>query len=579
MSPVDRRGFLAGAGAVAAAPIVGGRRMASGAAQATPFRWGVASFDPTPSGVLLWTRVDPAGGERVALDWVLARDDGLRDVVASGAIEVDATTDHCATVDATDLDDGGIWWFAFTAADGTRSPIGRTRTMTAGAVEHLRLAAVSCSRYASGGFAAYGALAEREVDVVVHLGDYIYEDGVAGVRAHEPAETLRTLDAYRARYAQHRTDADLQALHARHPMVAVWDDHELAGNAWRDGAPGHDPTRDGPWADRLAAASQAHAEWLPGRTHQTDDGRLQAWRALSLGETAQLVVLDTRAWGRDQQAAAAGELDGERSLLGEDQTAFVLDRLQRRAGGDGGPTRWTLLANQVMFHPLRVPTPSPAVAQAARDAGFLVAGDEAVNPDQWDGYPRAREQLIAALGAEGGVVVLTGDVHSSWAWEGAGGSTGEPAMVELVTPSVSAESLADRLPVPPTLVESALRGLSNELAYVELSSHGYLVVDLTADEVQGEWWYVDPDRAGSQRFGAARVAPRTAPMHLTEVAQPLPDPPPTTTSSSTTPQEPPQPQPTSTDAGDDGWSITAVGAVAAAAAVAGAIALRRRPRP
>jgi alkaline phosphatase D len=363
-------------------------------------------------------------------------------------------------------------------------------------------------------------------------------------------------------------------------MVAVWDDHEIAGNAWRGGAAGHDEATDGPWAARVDAATRAHAEWLPGRTRRSDDGRLQAWRAVPLGGLAELVVLDTRTWGRDRQPATAAELDDERSLLGEDQTAFVLDRLRRRARDEGQSPRWTLLANQVMFHPLRVPIPSPALTQAVEEAGFLAVGDEAVNPDQWDGYPRARDELVAGMGAEGGVVVLTGDVHSSWAWEGSGGPGDQPAMVELVTPSVSAEPLADRLPVPASLVESALSGLSDDLSYVELSSHGYLVVDLAADQVQGEWWYVDPDRSGSQRFGAARVAPRTAPMHLTEVAEPLPDRPATTTTStmSTTTVPPPARAP-SDPADGDGWSLPVLGAgAAAAAAVAGAIALRRRPR-
>jgi alkaline phosphatase D len=572
MSPVDRRRFLVGAGALAVAPPVARRRAAPTQAP-TAFAWGVASFDPTPEGVLLWTRAVPSDGGPAALTWVLARDEALDDVVATGRADATPDRDHCVVVPVSDLEPERSWWYAFTAADGARSPVGRTRTMPERTAERLRLGVVSCSRYASAGFAAYRALADRELDLVVHLGDYIYEDGHSGARPHDPPARLRSLADYRARYEQHRTDADLQALHARHPMVAVWDDHEVAGNAWRDGARDHDAAVDGPWIDRLLAAGQAHGEWLPGRTGLGADGRLQAWRTISLGGLAELVVLDTRTWGRDRQPATAAELGGPadgtdrpRTLLGEDQARFVAERLRPEARRP-----WTVVANQVMLHPLRVPVPSASLVEAIEAAGFLVDDGEAVNPDQWDGYPQARDELLAACGPDGGVVVLTGDVHSSWAWEGPAG------LVELVTPSVSSESLATRLPVPAGLVERGLQGVSDDLSHVELSSHGYLVVDLAADRVQAEWWYVDPDRAGSQRFGAARLAPREAPMRLTDVDEPLPDPVPTTSTTTTTTTPSPRAA-ADPESSDDGVPALAIGTGAAAvtAATAAALALRRR---
>ncbi|MGH9085921.1 MAG: alkaline phosphatase D family protein [Acidimicrobiales bacterium] len=578
---VPRRRFLAGAGALAAAPTA--RRLGvpnRGQPAAAPFSWGVASFDPTETGVLLWTRVAP-GAEPVELEWVLSADDALRDVQASGAIEVGPATDHCAVVEVDDLAPGGIWWYGFTTPDGARSPVGRTRTMPDEA-DRIRLGVVSCSRYASAGYAAYRALSAREVDAVVHLGDYIYEDGRSGARPHDPPARLLSVDQYRRRYAQHRADPDLQALHARHPFVAVWDDHEIAGNAWRDGAAGHDPAADGPWIDRLVAAGQAHEEWLPGRTDRhPDDGRLKAWRRSSFGDLAELVVLDTRAWGRDRQPAAADEVGGPpeggaagttRSLLGEDQEAFVEDLL-------GRPARppWTIVANQVMLHPLRVPVPGEGFVAAVEAAGFLVVDGSGVNPDQWDGYPQARDRLVAAAGDRGGVVVVTGDVHSSWAWEVPAADGRPPAMVELVAPSVSTEALATRLPVPAGAVESILQGLSPDLAHVELSSHGYLVVDLDRDRVQGEWWYVDPADPATQRFGAACQAPREPPMRLSPVAEPTADPPPTTTS--TTADLPSSPAGRDDrGADDDSAPFLAIGASAGAvAAVAAAlVAVRSR---
>lgn len=579
MPELDRRRFLAAAGALSVLPATH-RRSVTARAQpaAAPFSWGVASFDPTPDGVLLWTRAVADDGGRNRLSWLVAADPALDEVVARGEVTTDEATDHCAVV-TVELEPDRTWWYAFTTAGGARSPVGRTRTLPATSDRAIRLGVASCSRFASGGFAAYRALAEREIDVVVHVGDYIYEDGRGGKRPHEPTDHLVAVEHYRTRYAQHRADPDLQALHARHPMVAVWDDHEVAGNAWRDGAVDHDDDVDGPWLDRLLAAGQAREEWVPGRTHRGDaDGRLQAWRHLSLGPLAELVVLDTRTWGRDRQPRDSDELatDG-RTMLGADQEAFVAERLQR-----AGRPPWVVLANQVMLHPLRVPVPTEAIGAQLEDGGFLVDGADAVNPDQWDGYAQARDALVAAAGTAGGVLVLTGDVHSSWAWEGpALAGQQARAMVEVVTPSITSEPFADRLPVPPALVETALRQLDEDLSYVELSSHGYVIVELEPDGMQAEWWHVDPADPGSQRFAAARRTPRAAPMELTEVAEPRPDPAPTTTAAPATT--------TSTEApvadaprGSDGSDLPLVGgAVAAvvAAATGGLVALRRRRDP
>lgn len=578
MPEIQRRSFLAGAGALAITPRL--RPPVTGAAADGPFAWGVASFDPTTSGVLLWTRVAPGAAPTVR--WTIAADPDLADVAASGTVPLGEATDHCAVVPVDGLPGGATWWYRFETSDGQRSRTGRTRTLAPGA-DRLRIGVVSCSRFATAGFAAYGALAAREVDLVVHLGDYIYEDGTSAARSAEPPHVLTTLVDYRTRYAQHRRDPDLQALHARHPMVAVWDDHDIAGNAWRDGAPGHDDRRDGPWLDRLLAAGRAHEEWLPGRTGRGADGRLKAWRHVALGDLAELVVLDTRAWGRDRQATAAADVGGApagappgavRALLGTDQAAFASQRL-------GRPDRppWLLVANQVMLHPLEVPVPGESFVDDVEAAGFLVRGDRAVNPDQWDGYPQARDELLGAVGPRGGVVVLTGDVHSSWAWEGAGtGTTAE--LVELVAPSVSSAPLADRLPVPAAIVEGGLQSLYDDLAHVELTSRGYLLVDLDHDRVQGEWWYVDPDDVSTERFGAARRAPVQAPMSLTTVDGPTDDPVPTSTSrpeGTTSTTHPPTGS--SSGGGRSGapsGALAGAGTAALAATVAGVLALRRR---
>jgi alkaline phosphatase D len=358
--------------------------------------------------------------------------------------------------------------------------------------------------------------------------------------------------------------------------VPVWDDHEIAGNAWRDGAAGHDDGRDGPWTDRVDAAVQAYHEWLPVRLPDPDQQR-RSWRSLRAGDHAELICIDTRLWGRDRQPVTAAEVsDPARTILGVDQLAWLEERLR----ADGAP-RWRVVVNQVMFHDLVLPVPVDALAERAEAAGMLVVDGEARNADQWDGYPAERERVAVAIGGGGGAVVLTGDVHSSWAWEGPANDGGEPAMVELVAPAVSSVPFAELLPVDESLVRAALGAGAGALSHVELSSHGYLLVDLGRDGLQAEWWYVDRD-GGEPRFGAGRSAPRLTPMRLEEVADPLPDPAPTTAPPEPIPPAGPAPgsgtdRDDEGDGGGDGVPLASVGGAAVLAAVVGAlVAIRRR---
>ena len=409
------------------------------------FAHGVASGDPTAERVVIWTRVSGAtGDEPVTVAWRMATGPRLDTVVAAGEGEAGPEHDWTVHVDVGGLQPATTLWYAFEAR-GQRSDVGRTRTAAgAGDGEELRLGVVSCASYAAGYFAVYRHLAARDLDLIVHLGDYLYEsDDGASVREHLPSQEPVSLADYRLRHAQYKTDPDLQALHRQFAFAAVWDDHEVASDAWESGAAGHNVASQGPWAQRRASALQAFLEWMPVRRPHPDAPE-RIWRSLPLGANGELILLDTRHDGRARQVGsylddpAATLADPDRRIMSEDQEAWLAERLRTVSGA------WRVVANQVVLSPLSLELPE-AVADLANRLGPVVAG-RVMNPDQWDGYPVARRRLldVVADDAVGPVVVLTGDIHSSWAFEvPAGGDIGAPPVaVELVTPSVTSENFA-----------------------------------------------------------------------------------------------------------------------------------------
>jgi len=447
----------------------------------TLFEHGVASGDPLAGAVVLWTRVSPDEPGPVEVSWWVATDPDGRRVVARGRVRTDESRDYTVKLDATGLEPGTTYWYGFEAL-GRRSTTGRTRTAPEGGVERLRFGVVSCSFYAAGWFHSYRRLAERDdVDAVLHLGDYIYEYGSDGVRPVEPRREIVTLEDYRTRYSQYRRDPDLQRLHGLQPFITVWDDHESANNAWRGGAQNHDPAREGEWEERLAAAARAYSEWMPIRDQE--DGRI--WRSFRFGDLVDLVMLDTRIWGRDRQTGSTADpivRDPARQLLGEDQEAWLVERLRESTA------RWRIVGQQVMVAPLKV-VPGPESQ----------GGGTALNPDQWDGYVAARQRLFEAVRRENpsNLVVLTGDIHTSWANELTADpndpaaydpETGRGAVgVEFVATSVTSPGIGgiDNSIVP------TLRAANPHIKWADLQHRGYLVVDVTPERTQGAWFHFD----------------------------------------------------------------------------------------
>ncbi len=265
---------------------------------------------------------------------------------------------------------------------------------------------------------------------MLHLGDYIYEDAKDGLpdRVPEPQHPLVTLDDYRTRHAQHRRDPDLQALHARHPMIAIWDDHDLADNAWAGGAKTHDPDTQGPWEERLEAALRIHNEFIPKRLADTGDPRT-AWRRSDAGDLVTIACTETRAV-RDEQAGIDGARsadDPDRSLLGDAQRRWLHDTVRDRS------TAWLLLASGSVVSELEIPVPD-AVDHVMPEKYEVIDG-RGINTDQWDGYRAERARLTEALAdRRRPTVVLSGDIHSAWAIDGPLGAAGTPVAVELVCP-------------------------------------------------------------------------------------------------------------------------------------------------
>ncbi|MFI8187975.1 alkaline phosphatase D family protein [Streptomyces sp. NPDC085946] len=482
------------------------------AATAAPaFLHGVASGDPLPDGILLWTRVTPVPeaipgsglGPDTEVSWVVARDRAFTAVVARGSTLATAASDHTVKADIRGLEPATDYWFRFSAG-GTDSPAARTRTAPAhdAAVTGLRFGVVSCANWEAGHFAAYRHLAARgDLDAWLHLGDYIYEYGTGEygtrgtvVRPHAPAHEILTLADYRVRHGRYKTDPDLQALHAAAPVVAIWDDHEIANDAWSGGAENHTEGAEGAWAARQAAAKQAYFEWMPVRPAVAGT----TYRRLRFGRLADLSLLDLRSFRSQQAGLGDGEVDDpERTLTGRAQLDWL------KAGLKSSDTTWRLVGNSVMIAPFAIGSLSAdLLAPLAKLLGLPQEG-LALNTDQWDGYTDDRRELLAHLRSNAirNTVFLTGDIHMAWANDVPVNAGTYPlsasAATEFVVTSVTSDNLDDLVKVPEGTVSAVaaplIRAANRHVHWVDTDRHGYGVLDLTAERAQMDF-YVLSDR-------------------------------------------------------------------------------------
>ncbi|WP_051632988.1 alkaline phosphatase D family protein [Thermonema rossianum] len=504
-----------------------------------PFYHGVASGDPLPDKVIIWTRVTPSGtveADSIEVRWIMALDSACHNIVQSGLAYATASRDFTVKVDVDNLQPATTYYYYFQAL-GANSVVGRTRTAPSGTVHHLRFAVVSCSNFEAGFFNAYEAIARREdLDAVIHLGDYIYEYGQgtygAGLetRRHQPAHEILTLADYRTRYSLYRLDPALRKAHQQHPFICVWDDHESANDAYKDGAENHNPG-EGSWEERKRISKQVYYEWMPVR----EQAEHKLYRVLNYGDLADIFMIDTRLEGREIQIndVTSPELyNSARTLLGEAQKAWLKEGLKK------SKAQWKMIGNQVIFSELNLWwAAAPAIGTAEQiESSFL---------DIWDGYPAERKELLHFIEQEKihNLVWLTGDFHCAFAFDvplrpaaytasdslvsvlkqvpvpASGGATydeqsGKGTLaIEFATPSITSANFDENLtkltgdstqgaflakqleyqinrPLPASAGPLAGFNPNPHLKYVDLTRHGYLILDLKSQRVQADWFYV-----------------------------------------------------------------------------------------
>lgn len=538
MTKLTRRRLLAlsggGAGLVACQSV--GTVAAPFSGRVT-FDHGVASGDALSDRVILWTRITPAEpseASAVTVIWQVFEDAELRREIQAGAVQTSPARDYTVKVDVTGLAEARDYYYVFsvfTDAGVIASPSGRTRTLAASGMRPLRAAFVSCANYPFGQFNVYDALSREEnLDVIIHLGDYLYEYGPDGYggdvgralgRNHAPAREIVTLGDYRARHNQYKTDKALQRAHAAAPWICTWDDHESTNNSYRTGAQNHTEGEEGSWTARKQAAVQAYLEWMPVRDPAPQAPRAALWRRFDFGDLASVMCLETRLTGRSEEiswgarlaniepdayARTARETMADvaapgRTMLGVEQENWLVTQLANSASEGKS---WQVLANQVIMAQVKFPdfnkTLTPAeIDTVIQQAGFsgpyierlvkLSALGMPSNLDAWDGFPAARKRLYdAAKSANASLITLTGDTHTGWA-NTLRDPDGLPRGVEFGCTSVTSPGLG-RILEGVEGVGQMFADANADIEWFDPDGNGFCVLELSADTARADFYKV-----------------------------------------------------------------------------------------
>ncbi len=516
------------------------------------FLHGIASGDPLSDSVIIWTRVTTPKKisshswfrrlrkyHRIVVGWEVATDPNFDNLVRRGATKVTRKTDYTLKVELDGLDANTTYYYRFRTRSNW-SMTGTTKTLPVGDISKVKLAVMSCSNYPAGYFNAYTDAAKvPELDAVVHLGDYIYEYGAGGYATanadaigrgfenNNDSELIKLRD-YRRRYAQYRTDKGLQALHAAAPFICVWDDHEVANDTWSDGAENHDDETEGSFYKRKRKALRAYFEWMPIRPVVAKNREI-IYRQFEFGSLVNLMMLDTRIVGRDQQLDYANYINLDGSFNETEFVADITDQSRTLLGGNQldwlqskmaySNSQWQVLGQQVLMGRMTLPAElllnltNPAAAlplfsELATIKGRILAGDPTVtevekarvntglpyNLDAWDGYAAEREVVLGTARATNkNLVVLAGDTHNAWA-NNLTTFDGKKAGVEFATSSVTSPGLEDYLGLPAAAwpqTEAGFQLLIDNLKYMNTGDRGYMLVTFTTEHAQADWVFVD----------------------------------------------------------------------------------------
>jgi alkaline phosphatase D len=526
------------------------------------FNYGVASGDPLTTSVILWTHAKVKDQNYdVSLQWQIAKDASFTSMVNNGTVNALAGAGFTAKVDATGLTAGNTYFYRFIDSTGSASPVGTTRTLPASTATSVKFAVFSCTLYSEGYFNTYEAAAASGAEFALHLGDYIYEygadatkfgnaDAVKLDRVTSPANDIVTLSDYRTRYAKYRSDASLQALHAKMPWITVWDDHEFANNAYMDGAENHNTTTQGSWVDRKNTAARVYHEWMPIRTPDATN-LLKIYRNFDFGTLFSLHMLDTRIEGRTKQKYGyygdpsdpkvqpytyadylAGLTpvngvfpDAANKMISDTQLTWLATNIAKSTA------TWQIVGNQDIMGKMWFPV-SVVQAQAVSATAFGTALTEFItakatnaaapaaltatqkgllaqprlpyNMDSWDGYPIQRETLLQTVKATGKkLVVLSGDSHNAWcnnltSLDGTATIGVEFATTSVTAPGFESVGLGTLGPYVDGSGNPAAQGtfgtglgLIDDVNYTDLNRRGYLLMTVTNTDIKGEFVFMD----------------------------------------------------------------------------------------
>jgi alkaline phosphatase D len=493
------------------------------------FNHGVASGDPLSDQVILWTRVTPEQPGPIEVSLEVSSSSDFNHIVFTKSLKTSSLSDYTVKYDFSIRDifqSGEIFYYRFKAGTAI-SESGKTKTLALN-IDKVKIGVFSCSNFPAGFFNAYQAAAEKnDLDLWLHLGDYLYEYPMGGYatsnakklgRVPSPLHEIITLADYRERHAQYKLDSGSKALHRNAPMVAVWDDHEFSNDTWKKGAENHAiDGSEGDFYARRSAAIKAYHEWMPIREQQN---KRKIFREFKIGKLIQLLMLDTRQYERDKQiqprdylsdsgfnqASFYSDLSSlDRKLLGKEQLAWIEEKITAE------DFKWTVMGQQVLMTKLKFPDLSKMLKKEDVPSflkpylKFLGLGIPS-NLDAWDGYPAERNKFYRLMQKlNKNFISLAGDTHNSWVSD-LTNDEGTKVGIELGAPSVTSPGITDVLKIDKKKFVEEIVGINPELSWMDPSQRGYLSLDFSEDDLIATFNFVkeiekiDPSISSAHRF-------------------------------------------------------------------------------